>query len=223
MFSKVASRYDIINDIFSMGIHHIWKNKLIHWSHIKVGDSVLDCATGTGDLAIKFKRLVGPSGHVLGTDFCESMLNLARIKATKQNCEIQFEVADVTNLPYANEKFSCASIAFGIRNVANPAKGISELARATKSQGTVMVLEFGQPTLPIFKSIYSLYSGKILPKLGGWLSGDSMAYQYLHESSMKFPCGQEFANIMTSTNSFTKVEYQKLWNGIAYLYRGIKK
>lgn len=221
MFSKVASKYDQANSVLSVGIHHLWKKKLVSLSQAKNGDKVLDCATGTGDLALAFKKQVGSTGSVIGTDFCEDMLAIAPSKASSQNLDIQFELADVTNLKYADNTFDVSSISFGIRNVNNTVKALSEMARVTKSGGRVMVLEFGQIKTPVIKEIYGLYSEKILPVIGGIMTGQKDAYSYLQTSSSQFPCRENFLELMDQTGSFSKTSYHTLSLGIAYIYIGI--
>ncbi|KYG66286.1 ubiquinone biosynthesis protein UbiE [Bdellovibrio bacteriovorus] len=223
MFSKVAKNYDKGNDILSMGIHHLWRKKLVKYSGAKPGDKVLDCATGTGDLAIEFKKTVGTSGVVIGTDFCKEMLIPAPGKAASRGLDIQFEQADVTDLKYQDNSFDISSISFGIRNVGNPGKGLSEMARVTRSGGTVMVLEFGQVDFPVFGPIYNFYSLNILPKLGGWVTGQKDAYEYLQKSSAAFPCKKKFLNMMNETGAFSHTEYISLTGGVAYIYKGIVK
>lgn len=220
MFSQVAKRYDLANTVLSLGIHHVWRRKLVKWSGVQKGQSVLDCATGTGDLALEFKNAVGPSGKVIGTDFCPEMLESAPIKAKKLNLDIQFEVGDVTDLKFKQKEFDISSISFGIRNVNNPRKGISEMARVTRSGGYVLILEFGQVNVPLLSWIYKKYSTKVLPLIGGILTGQRDAYKYLQKSSASFPCKKEFCDLMLSTGSFSEVEYKSLSFGIAYIYRG---
>jgi demethylmenaquinone methyltransferase / 2-methoxy-6-polyprenyl-1,4-benzoquinol methylase len=219
MFSEIAGRYDLANTVLSGGIHHLWRKALVRWSFAREGQSVLDCASGTGDLAIEFKRAVG-DGRVVGTDFCAEMLEPAPAKAEREGFGIKFEVADVTNLPYSNGTFDISSISFGIRNVGDPVKGLSELARVTRSGGVVMVLEFGQPRFPVFAQAYNFYSKKLLPKIGGWVTGNPQAYSYLQNSSAEFPCGDAFTKMMESTGQYSKVEWQPLSFGIAYMYKG---
>lgn len=223
MFSKVAANYDKGNNVLSMGIHHLWRKKVVKYSQAKIGDKVLDCATGTGDLAIEFKKTVGPQGEVLGTDFCAEMLIPAPQKASDRGLDIQFEQADVTDLKYADNRFDISSISFGIRNVGDPAKGLSEMARVTRSGGTVIVLEFGQVNIPIFGALYNFYSQNILPKIGGLVTGQKEAYEYLQKSSAAFPCRSEFIDLMNSTGAFSHCEYKSLSGGIAYIYKGIVK
>lgn len=223
MFSKVATQYDNANSVLSVGIHHLWKKKLVKLSGAKIGDSVLDCATGTGDLALAFKHQVGPSGAVIGTDFCEDMLSMAPQKARTESLDIKFELADVTNLKYSDKTFDVTSISFGIRNVNDPLKALSEMARVTKSGGRVVVLEFGQMKTPIIKDLYGLYSEKILPTLGGLITGQKEAYKYLQVSSSLFPCRENFLDLMKKTEQFSDCSYTTLSFGIAYIYVGIVK
>lgn len=221
MFSEVAGRYDVTNTVLSAGIHHLWRRSLVNWSGAHEGLRVLDCATGTGDLAIAFKKAVGPKGQVIGTDFCEEMLAPAPEKAAKLGLDIQFSQADVTQLPYESAAFDIASISFGIRNVQDPAKGLSELARVVRSGGVVMVLEFGQPSMPGIKEAYEFYSKRVLPTIGGMISGRKDAYRYLQDSSAQFPCREDFVELMNSTGQFTRCEYKPVSFGIAYMYKGV--
>jgi demethylmenaquinone methyltransferase/2-methoxy-6-polyprenyl-1,4-benzoquinol methylase len=223
MFAQVANNYDKANSVLSMGIHHLWRKKLVSFSNVKPGNRVLDCATGTGDLAIEFKKTVGSLGEVIGTDFCPEMLIPAPEKAKRQGLKIQFSQADVMDLQYPDNYFDVSSISFGIRNVADPVKGLSEMARVTAPGGAVMVLEFGQATLPVFAPLFNFYSEKVLPILGGWVTGQKDAYQYLQKSSAAFPCRDEFVAMMESTGMFSSVEYISLTGGVAYIYKGIKK
>jgi demethylmenaquinone methyltransferase/2-methoxy-6-polyprenyl-1,4-benzoquinol methylase len=223
MFAKVAANYDRANNILSMGVHHLWRKKLVKLSGAGNGDDVLDCATGTGDLALEFKKVVGSDGKVIGTDFCAEMLETAPEKAKKQNLKIDFSVADVMALPFANNEFDISSISFGIRNVADPVKALSELARVVRPGGRVMILEFGQVEIPVFSKIYNYYSENILPKIGGAVTGQKEAYEYLQKSSAAFPCREDFLAMMKSTAQFEKCDCISLTGGIAYIYRGIKK
>lgn len=223
MFAKVAANYDKANSVLSMGIHHLWRKQVVKWSQAKAGQSVLDCATGTGDLAIEFKKSVGSNGKVVGTDFCAEMLAFAPAKAAAKNLDIEFTQADVTQLQFADKSFDISSISFGIRNVNNPQKGLAEMARVTKSGGFVMVLEFGQIKAPVIGPLYSFYSEKVLPLIGGLVTGQGQAYKYLQESSAAFPCREDFVQLMMSTGEFSKVEFKAVSGGIAYIYKGHRK
>ena len=217
MFASISTRYDRANTVLSAGVHHLWRRRAVRRSGAKKGDRVLDCATGTGDLAIRFKRAVGATGHVVGTDFVPEMLVLARAKAR----DIEFEVADVTKLPYENDSFDIASISFGIRNVDDPRKAVAELARVVRPGGRVIVLEFGQPQNVWFCRLYDWYRRNAMPRIGGLVTGEQAAYEYLESSAGRFPCGEEFVALMKDSAQFEKVEYEALTFGIAYVYRGL--
>ncbi len=223
MFSKVAANYDRANSVLSVGIHHLWRKKLVEISGAQVGNKVLDCATGTGDLAIAFKKAVGATGEVIGTDFCADMMTSAPNKATSAGLKIKFEQADVTALQYPNQQFDIVSISFGIRNVSDPVKALTEMARVSKSGGRVMVLEFGQMQTPIIKDLYKIYSEQILPKIGGMVTGQKEAYDYLQKSSAHFPCREGFLDLMKKADCFTEMKYTAISFGIAYIYTGVVK
>lgn len=223
MFKQVAPAYDRTNDILSAGIHRVWRKKLVKLAAAKPGMRVLDCATGTGDLAIEFKKVVGAQGVVIGTDFTSEMMVTAPAKAQSQGLEINYQEADVMNLPFEDNSFDRVSISFGIRNVQDPQKAIREMARVTKPGGQVLILEFGQMTTPVVKDVYKFYSEKVLPVLGGLVSGQKEAYHYLQESSAKFPSGPDFLQWMKDSNAFEKTQFVPVSFGVAYIYQGIKK
>ena len=216
MFASISTRYDRANTILSGGVHHLWRRRAVRMAEVKPGDRVLDCATGTGDLAIAFHNA---GAQVIGTDFVPEMLDLARAK-TK---DVTFEVADVTRLPYADATFDVASISFGVRNVNEPKKGIAEMARVVKPGGRVLVLEFGQPRNRLFAAMYDIYTRHVLPKLGGAITGKKDAYEYLQKSAGRFPCGEDFVQLMREAAEFQSIDFVPLTFGIAYLYRGVKR
>src|SRR5688500_10182154 len=218
MFRSISGRYDRANTVLSGGIHHRWRARAVRAAGARKGESVLDCATGTGDLAIAFKKAVGDSGRVIGTDFVPEMLEIARIKAPN----IQFEVADVTKLPYGDQAFDVASISFGIRNVNDPGRGLAEMARVLRPGGRLIVLEFGQPHSRAFGAIYDWYRRIILPRVGGAITGRREAYEYLEASASTFPCGEDFVRLMRENGSFASIDATPLTFGIAWLYRGVK-
>lgn len=220
MFAKVAGQYDKANSVLSLGIHHLWRKQVVQWSGAQAGQKVLDCATGTGDLAIEFKKAVGPTGQVRGTDFCPEMLSTAPLKAQSKKLDIHFEIADVTQLQYPPGSFDITSISFGIRNVYDPVVALKEMARVTRPGGTVIVLEFGQMSIPVLNSLYNFYSKNILPKIGGYVTGEPGAYTYLQESSAQFPSGDDFLKLMKKSDAFQNYEYRALSFGIAYMYKG---
>lgn len=220
MFADIAGDYDRVNTVLSFGVHHAWRSKTISESKAKVGDHILDCATGTGDLAIEFKKIVGKEGYVLGTDFCAPMIEPAPAKAAKKGLEIDFEVADAMDLPYEDDRFDIASISFGIRNVDDPVKALKEMARVVKPGGRVVILEFGQPK-GMLKFPYEMYSQHIMPTVGGLLSGNREAYTYLPRTSATFPAGKNFLKLMEQSESFENFYDLKLTGGIAYVYVGL--
>jgi demethylmenaquinone methyltransferase/2-methoxy-6-polyprenyl-1,4-benzoquinol methylase len=216
MFGSIAGRYDRANTVMSAGVHHLWRRRAVRWSGANEGDAVLDCATGTGDLAIAFKKAVG-SGRVVGTDFTPEMIALARQKSR----EITFDVADVTALPFDDAAFDIASISFGIRNVGDPFKAIAEMTRVVRPGGRVIVLEFGQPSGHLASALYDSYRRHFLPRLGGAVTGERGAYEYLESSAARFPCGEEFVAMMRGAARFTSIDVRPLTFGIAYFYRGV--
>lgn len=222
LFQSISHGYDKANDFMTGGMAHGWRRKLVEWSDVEFGDRVLDCATGTGDLAIEFALAVGTNGKVVGSDFCEGMLEKAPEKAKKQNLEISFEVADATNLPYEDNQFDVVSIAYGIRNVSDPLKALSEMARVTKPGGRVMILETGDQQNPLMQKAFSFYFRNVVPRIGGWITGKKEAYEYLQKSSSRFPSKDSFLNLMNQTGSFSACEYKTLMGGASFIYKGVK-
>jgi len=221
MFASIARRYDHGNQILSMGFHHRWRRLGVKLSGAKPGSRVLDCATGTGDLAFEFQRAVGPSGQVIGIDFCAEMLEIARAKASREGLPTRFAEADALRLPYEDGSFDVASIAFGIRNLDDPARGVAEMARVVRAGGSVVVLEFGQPGGALFGPLYRFYSANVIPRIGGWVTGERHAYEYFHRTSSEFPCGPAFVSLMESTERFSEVRARRMTGGITHIYVGI--
>ncbi|MFZ5440144.1 MAG: bifunctional demethylmenaquinone methyltransferase/2-methoxy-6-polyprenyl-1,4-benzoquinol methylase UbiE [Myxococcota bacterium] len=222
MFSQIAPKYDATNDVLSMGVHRLWRRVAVRLSGAKAGDAVLDCATGTGDLALAFKRAVGPSGSVLGTDFNADMLSFAPKKAQDAGLEVKFEVADAMKLPYEDARFNVASISFGIRNVDDPKVCVGELARVVKPGGRVVVLEFGQPG-GLFGAFFRFYAKHVMPLLGQLLTGSRAAYEYLPRTMAAFPAGERFVAMMNDSDRYAKAEAHPLLWGLAYVYVGTVK
>ncbi len=219
MFSTLARRYDRANTVLSAGIHHLWRRSMVRWSGAGPGDRVLDCATGTGDLAFAFKRVVGDEGVVVGMDFCEAMLDVAQQKARRRGLDVRFEAADVMSLPHDTDSFDFAAIAFGIRNVSDAVQGLREMGRVTRPDGRVLVLEFGQVEAPVLKQVYNLYARKFLPRIGGWVTGHRRAYDYLKASSSRMECREAFLARMAETGTLKDPEYRPLMGGVAFMYR----
>jgi demethylmenaquinone methyltransferase/2-methoxy-6-polyprenyl-1,4-benzoquinol methylase len=222
IFTEVADRYDLLNSVISLGVHHRWRKKCVAWSGARAGDAVLDLATGTGDLALEFARAVGPSGTVLGTDFNAAMLKPAPLKAQKQGLKhVRFEVADATRLPYESSRFDVVSISFGIRNVDDPSKALAEMARVAKPGGRVLVIETGQARNPAFRKVFDFYFSRVMPSLAALLGGNQAAYEYLQKSSAEFPSGERFLALARKAAPFSELEAQALFGGVAWLYRGV--
>ncbi|HTO98188.1 MAG TPA: bifunctional demethylmenaquinone methyltransferase/2-methoxy-6-polyprenyl-1,4-benzoquinol methylase UbiE [Myxococcales bacterium] len=221
MFASIAPRYDAANEILSLGIHRSWRRSAVRISGARGGQRVLDCATGTGDLALEFKRAVGPSGEVVGTDFCAAMVKPAPAKAARSGLRAGFAVADALQLPAADGAFDVASIAFGIRNVDDPVRCLREMARVVRPGGCVIVLEFGQPKGP-FGALFRAYSRGVMPVVGGLLTGNRAAYEYLPRTAAAFPAGTRFLELMHKASVFTAFEAHPLTFGTAFVYRGVK-
>ncbi|HMK73275.1 MAG TPA: bifunctional demethylmenaquinone methyltransferase/2-methoxy-6-polyprenyl-1,4-benzoquinol methylase UbiE [Myxococcaceae bacterium] len=220
MFSSIAPRYDVTNVVLSFGIDRLWRRAAVRESGVSPGARVLDCATGTGDLALAFRRAVGPSGQVVGTDFCEPMLEPAREKARHAGLtNVRFEMADAQALPYPDAAFDVASIAFGIRNVDDPVGCLGEMARVVRPGGRVVVLEFGQPD-GAFGALYRLYSRALMPRIGGLLTGNRSAYEYLPRTAAAFPAGERFLELMERAGRFAARRCRALSGGVAYVYLG---
>jgi demethylmenaquinone methyltransferase/2-methoxy-6-polyprenyl-1,4-benzoquinol methylase len=219
MFSSIATRYDVTNEVMSLGVHRLWRRAAVRYSGAKPGDSVLDCATGTGDLALAFKRKVGAAGRVVGTDFCPEMLETAPAKASKEGLAVEFQVADAMALPFPDATFDVSSISFGIRNVDDPVKCLKEMARVLKPGGRVVVLEFGQPQGP-FGALFRFYSRTIMPSVGGLLTGNREAYQYLPRTAAAFPAGDRFLALMDQAGAFHERVAHPLTFGTSYVYVG---
>ena len=221
MFAVVSENYDILNDLLSFGIHRKWKRKTVELSEVSEGQKILDCACGTGDLAIEFKKASGKNGIVIASDFCEDMLSLAAKKAKKNDISLNFVRADALNLPVESENFDSASIGFGIRNVEDRILCLREMARVVKKRGRVVILEFGNPG-GIMKILYRIYS-LFIPLLARLISGERQAYKYMTASIRRFPTGKDFVELMELANVFSSCRSHKLTFGIAYVYVGIVK
>lgn len=220
MFADIAPDYDRTNAVLSLGVHGRWRRKTVQLAEASPGFDVLDCATGTGDLAQTFAEQVQPGGRVVGIDFVERMVQLARRKLDEEGAEIDLSVADALQLPFDDDSFDMASIGFGIRNVDDPERCLREMARVVKHEGRVVVLEFGQPD-GILSWPYQFYSRHVMPRVGGWLTGNREAYEYLPRTQMEFPCGADFLQLMDQADAFSDREAHKLTGGIAWVYVGV--
>ena len=223
VFTSVASRYDIMNDLMSAGVHRLWKRFTIEISAVRKGHRVLDLAGGTGDLASKFSRLVGPEGEVILSDINASMLSTGRDKQTDNgNCgNIRYVQGDAQYLPFDDNYFDCITIGFGLRNVTDKDRALRSMFRVLKPGGRLLVLEFSKPNNPLLSKIYDTYSFKILPKIGKLVAQDEDSYRYLAESIRMHP-DQETLKGMLEDAGFADCEYHNMTGGIVAVHKGIK-
>ena len=222
VFTSVASKYDIMNDVMSMGIHRIWKDALMDWLAPRPGQRLLDVAGGTGDVSFRFlKRAPGASAVVL--DMTESMLVAGRKRAEAEQMaeSLNWVTGDAMALPFEDNQFDVYTISFGIRNVTRIEDALSEAYRVLKPGGRLMVLEFSQLPNPAMQKAYDLYSFNVIPRMGQMIAGDRDSYQYLVESIRKFPDQETFANMIKAAG-FHNVKYRNLSLGIAALHSGWK-
>ncbi len=220
VFDSVAPRYDLMNDLMSMGMHRLWKSYTVMVAHLHEGDTVLDIAGGTGDLGRAFAAKVGASGQVVHTDINEAMLRTGRDRLTDAGLVLPTLVCDAEKLPFDDNRFDLVSVAFGLRNMTHKDLALAEMARVLKPGGRLLVLEFSRVARPLEKA-YDWYSFKVLPKLGQWVANDAASYQYLAESIRMHP-GQEELKSLMKANGFGHVDYHNLSAGLVALHVGIK-
>jgi demethylmenaquinone methyltransferase / 2-methoxy-6-polyprenyl-1,4-benzoquinol methylase len=223
VFHSVASRYDLMNDLMSGGIHRIWKRFTIELSGVRKGNAVLDIAGGTGDLAAKFSRIVGPEGRVVLADINESMLQVGRDKLldTGYQGNIECVQADAQFLPFPDDSFDCITIAFGLRNVTEKETALRSMLRVLKPGGRLLVLEFSKPDNELLSKAYDTYSFRVLPFMGKLVANDAESYQYLAESIRMHP-DQDTLKEMMEDAGFDRVEFHNMTGGIVALHKGIK-
>lgn len=223
VFHSVAAKYDIMNDVMSMGIHRLWKRFTIDCSGVRPGQQVLDLAGGTGDIAALFSKRVGPTGKVVLADINESMLNVGRDKLRDLGLinNIEFVQANAEALPFADNSFDIISIGFGLRNVTDKDAALRSMFRVLKPGGRLLVLEFSKPTHEWLSKAYDLYSFRLLPFMGQLIANDKESYQYLAESIRMHP-DQETLKQMMVDAGFAEVSYHNMTGGIVALHRGYK-
>jgi demethylmenaquinone methyltransferase/2-methoxy-6-polyprenyl-1,4-benzoquinol methylase len=222
MFDRVASNYDALNSVMTAGLHHRWRERAADRTGLGPGDSALDVCCGTGDLAFELSRRVAPEGRVVGCDFSEPMLDLAREKALSRQAQgVRFEWADALALPYDGERFDAVTVGFGVRNLADLDRGLRELARVLKPGGRLVILEITQPTRPPLSTFYSLWFDRVVPLLGAF-SGDPEAYSYLPESVRSFPSPHGLAEKMDGAG-FGQIRYTVLAGGIIAIHSGVRE
>lgn len=223
VFQSVAPKYDLMNDLMSMGMHRLWKRFTIQQAALRSGQRVLDLASGTGDLAKAFAKQVGPTGKVIMSDINEAMLEVGRSRLTDAGIigNIDYVLADAQHLPFEDNEFDCVTIAFGLRNVTDKSAALRSMYRVLKPGGKVLVLEFSKPTSPIMNKLYDLYSFNVIPKMGEIVADDRDSYQYLVESIRMHP-DQETLKSMMQETGFEDVDYFNLTGGIVALHKGYK-
>ena len=222
VFTSVASKYDIMNDIMSVGIHRIWKEAMMDWLAPRPGQRLLDVAGGTGDISFKFLKRAG-SGHATVLDITENMLIEGRKRAETDQIlhSLDWIVGDAMSLPFADNSFDVYTISFGIRNVTQPQEALNEAFRILRPGGRLMVLEFSQIPVPLAQKAYDLYSFNVIPTMGKLITNDRSSYQYLVESIRKFPDQETFLS-MVQHAGFKNTSYRNLSLGIAALHSGWK-
>lgn len=223
VFDSVAARYDVMNDLMSVGVHRLWKRLTIERAGVRRGHRVLDIAGGTGDLTRRFSHLVGDSGQVVLADINAAMLEVGRDKLLDSGIagNVEYVQANAECLPFPDNHFDCISIAFGLRNVTDKAAALRSMQRVLKPGGRLLVLEFSKPPNAVLSKAYDEYSFRLLPTLGKLVAGDADSYRYLAESIRMHP-DQDTLKEMMEAAGLERVEYTNLTGGIVALHRGIK-
>jgi demethylmenaquinone methyltransferase/2-methoxy-6-polyprenyl-1,4-benzoquinol methylase len=223
VFDSVAERYDIMNDLMSAGIHRLWKRFAVNAAALRPGEQVLDLAGGTGDLAMRMAPLVGRKGAVVLADINELMLRAGRDRLADEGLvgNVSYVLADAQQLPFADERFDCVTIAFGLRNVTHKDQALAAILRVLKPGGRLLVLEFSKPVAPGLKPAYDLYSFAVLPLLGRLVTNDADSYRYLAESIRMHP-DQESLLEMLRQAGFERCRYNNLSGGVVALHKGYK-
>ena len=223
VFDSVASRYDLMNDLMSGGIHRLWKRFTIELSAARPGQTVLDIAGGTGDLAARFSRLVGPEGKVILADINAAMLEVGRDRLIDKGAAGNIEVvqADAQTLPFEDNSIDCITIAFGLRNVTDKDMALRSMLRVLRPGGRLLVLEFSKPTSPLLGKVYDQYSFQILPAMGRLIAQDADSYRYLAESIRKHPDQETLLEMMRDAG-FAECQYHNMTGGIVAVHRGLK-
>ena len=223
VFHSVASRYDLMNDLMSGGIHRIWKRVAIELSGVRPGQQILDVAGGSGDLTSRFSREVGPTGKVVLSDINSSMLGTGRDRLLDEGVcgNVEFVLADAEALPFRESSFDCVTIAFGLRNVTHKERALASMLRVLKPGGRLLVLEFSKPTSEFLGKLYDAYSFGVIPKIGRLIAGDEDSYRYLAESIRMHP-DQDTLRDMMEDAGFERCDYHNMTGGIVAIHRGFR-
>jgi demethylmenaquinone methyltransferase / 2-methoxy-6-polyprenyl-1,4-benzoquinol methylase len=220
VFDSVAQRYDVMNDVMSLGLHRVWKAYTVAVSGARAGQRVLDIAAGTGDLTREFARRVGPSGQVVHTDINEAMLRTGRDRLLDEGLVLPSVICDAEQLPFPAQSFDIVSVAFGLRNMTHKDRALAEMGRVLKPGGRLLVLEFSRIAKPLEK-LYDWYSFNVLPRMGRMIAGDAASYQYLAESIRMHP-DQAALKAMLRSAGFGHVDVHNLGAGVVALHVGLK-
>ncbi|MDM0031719.1 bifunctional demethylmenaquinone methyltransferase/2-methoxy-6-polyprenyl-1,4-benzoquinol methylase UbiE [Variovorax sp. J22P271] len=220
VFDSVASRYDLMNDLMSMGLHRAWKAYTVMVANVGEGSKVLDIAGGTGDLALAFAKKVGASGEVVHTDINEAMLRTGRDRLLDAGVVLPTLVCDAEKLPFPDNHFDVVTVAFGLRNMTHKDAALKEMNRVLKPRGKLLVLEFSKVAKPLRKA-YDWYSFSVLPRLGKVVAGDDASYRYLAESIRMHPAQEDLKTLMKE-GGFGHVDYHNMTGGVVALHVGIK-
>lgn len=223
VFHSVASKYDMMNDVMSMGVHRLWKRLTIEKSGVRRGHRVLDLAGGTGDLTIKFSKMVGDTGQVILSDINDSMLKVGRARLLDKGIvgNVEYVQGNAECLPFPDNSFDCITIAFGLRNVTDKDTALASMFRVLKPGGRLLILEFSKPVAPGLSPLYDFYSFNLLPFMGKMIANDAESYRYLAESIRMHP-DQETLKEMMGNAGFERCDYNNLTGGIVALHRGFK-
>jgi demethylmenaquinone methyltransferase/2-methoxy-6-polyprenyl-1,4-benzoquinol methylase len=222
MFDRIAGVYDLMNTAMTAGMHHRWRERAADRAELSPGDAALDLCCGTGDLTLELARRVGAGGRVVGCDFSERMLELARRKAGERGAsQVRFEWADALELPYAEGSFDAVAVGFGVRNLVDLERGLAEMARVLRPGGRAVILEITQPRRRPLSTFYSLWFDRLVPLLGT-LAGDRDAYAYLPESVRRFPSPEGLAAMMAGVR-LERIRYLLLAGGIIAIHSGVKE
>ena len=220
VFDSVASKYDIMNDLMSMGMHRAWKAYAVMVAHVQAGDAVLDIAGGTGDMAQAFAKQVGPKGTVVHTDINLAMLRQGRDRLLDEGLLLPTTVCDAEALPFPDASFNVVCVSFGLRNMTHKDRALAEMARVLKPGGKLLVLEFSKVAQPLSK-VYDWYSFEVLPRLGKMVAGDDASYRYLAESIRMHP-DQATLKVLMQQSGFAHVDIHNLSLGVVALHVGIR-
>ena len=223
VFDSVADKYDVMNDLMSAGVHRLWKRYTLGQTGLRPGQSALDVAGGTGDLAAGMAAQVGDQGLVVLSDINAAMLEVGRDRLLDRGLlrNVRFSLADAECLPFADESFDCVTIGFGLRNVTDKAAALASMRRVLRPGGRLLILEFSKPTFPGLKPVYDLYSFSVLPWLGARIARDADSYRYLAESIRRFPDQETLLGMMLEAG-LEDCRYENLSGGIVALHRGFR-